>query len=101
MAKRPPKKPPVLYFFPQLTVMEQGDKVSFQMISDLQEALSRKPPSLDFRLIARMRFAEGEDDTPVMLPGVWGYCDCHGWQFDSTAVPNPFGFMPFPDEVIH
>jgi hypothetical protein len=48
-----------------------------------------------------MRFAEGEDDTPVMLPGVWGYCDCHGWQFDSTAVPNPFGFMPFPDEVIH
>jgi hypothetical protein len=93
MAKRPPKKPPVYYFYPQKTTVDPEGWIDFSLVQDYSQALL-EVPSWDSRLIARMRCEEGK--AAVMLRGVWGYCDCHGWQFDPTAIPDDFGRMAFP-----
>jgi hypothetical protein len=44
-----------------------------------------------------MRLAEVDGAPPVMLRGVWGFCDCHGWQFDPNAIPDLLGQISFPE----
>jgi hypothetical protein len=94
MAKRPPKKPPVQYFFPQQTTLDlDSGWIDFSLVENLTKAMMCVPSS-DSRLIARMRCEEGKP--AVMLPGVWGYCDGHGWQLDQAAIPDIYGRMDFP-----
>ncbi len=62
------------------------------VITNLEEVLQNEP-SLGFRLIARMRF-DGVNPA-VMLPGVWGFCDCHGWQWNPRAIPDEHGCMAY------
>lgn len=94
MAKKRPPKAPVYYFHPERTVVDlDSGLIDFHVITNLEEVLQTEP-SLGFRLIARMRF-DGVNPA-VMLPGVWGYCDCHGWQWNPRAIPDENGRMAFP-----
>lgn len=91
MPKRP--KSPLRYFYPLLTEFSpDGREVVYAIVPDLHQATSESPSSPDHRLIARMRMQP--DGGFVVLPGVWGYCGCHGWQFDPVSIPDHLGFMP-------
>ena len=93
MAKKRPPKAPVYYFHPEKTVIDlDTGMIEFHVITNLEEVLQNEP-SLGFRLIARMRF-DGVNPA-VMLPGVWGFCDCHGWQWNPRAIPDEHGCMAY------
>ena len=93
MAKKRPPTAPVYYYHPEKTVIDlDTGMIDFHVITNLEEVLQNEP-SLGFRLIARMRF-DGVNPA-VMLPGVWGFCDCHGWQWNPRAIPDEHGCMAY------
>ncbi|MND12021.1 hypothetical protein D3C87_504540 [compost metagenome] len=81
----------IMYFFPHLSTVDRAkSRVRFVPVEDLDKALVSIPGEKT-RLIARMMFIG--DKPPTIVPGVWGYCDCHGWTHDPEAIPNDFGQM--------